>query len=93
MYCSDCENLDTSKKKEGSIKGCMYECKKLKKMVPGNFTCDKFEKSWSRSQFDKQSIYTEGANYSDTEKGSPGWLLFLLIVLIILALIMGVFKF
>ena len=92
MYCSDCENLDDSKKKEGSIRGCMYECKKQKKMVPGNFSCDKFSKSWSRSTINKQRIYTEGREYSDAVKGSPGWLLFLLIILIILALLMGVFK-
>ena len=91
MYCSDCDNLNDSKKKEGSIKGCMYECKKLKKMVPGNYSCDKFEKSYSRKLFDKQRIYTEGREFSDKTKGSVGWTLFLLIILIILALIMGVF--
>ena len=93
MYCSDCDNLNESKKKEGSIRGCMYECKKLKKMVPGNFSCDKFVKSWSRSQFDKQRIYTEGRTFSDNVKGNPGWLLIFLAILIILALLMGVFKF
>jgi len=93
MYCSDCDNLNDSKKKEGSIKGCMYECKKLKKMVPGNYSCDKFEKSWSRDSFTKQRIYTEGREYSDKAKGSVGWLVFLLTVLIVLALIMGVFNF
>ena len=93
MYCSDCENLNESKKKEGSIRGCMYQCKKLKKMVPGNFSCDKFSKSWERKYYDKQRIYTEGREFSDSVKGSPGWLLFVVIVLVILALIMGVFKF
>lgn len=93
MYCSDCENLNTSKKKEGSISGCMYECKKLKKMVPGNFTCDKFSKSYSRKYYEKDKIYNEGKDFSDKAKGSIGWLTFLLILLIVLALIMGVFKF
>lgn len=92
MYCSDCENLNTSKKKEGSINGCLYECKKLKKMVPGNYTCDKFSKSYSRKYYDKNRIYSEGKNYSDAPKGSIGWLLFVLIILIVLALIMGVFR-
>ena len=93
MYCSDCENLNDSKKKDGSIRGCMYECKKLKKMVPGNFTCDKFSKSYSRKEFDKRRIYTEGRIYSDKVSGNPGWLLFFIILLVLLALIMGVFKF
>ena len=93
MYCSDCENLNESKKKEGSIRGCMYQCKKLDKMVPGNFTCEKFSKSYSRKTSDKERIYTEGRLYSDKVSGNPGWLLFLVILLIVLALIMGVFKF
>ncbi len=93
MYCSDCDNLNESKKKEGSIRGCMYECKKLKKMVPGNYSCDKFTKSWKRTTFDKERIYTEGRLYSDKAKGNPGVLLFVIIVLIIIALLMGVFKF
>ena len=92
MYCSDCENLNTSKKKDGSIRGCMYECKKLKKMVPGNFTCDKFSKSYSRKYYDKQRIYTEGREFSDSVKGNIGWLVAAIIILVILALIMGVFK-
>lgn len=93
MYCSDCANLNDSKKKEGSIRGCMYECKKLKKMVPGNFSCDKFEKSYARKGFDKDRIYTEGRIYSDKASGNVGWLLFIIIALILIALISGVFKF
>lgn len=93
MYCSDCQNLNTSKKKEGSIRGCLYECKKLKKMVPGNFTCDKYSKSYSRKYYDKDRIYTEGRIYSDKAKGNVGWLTFILILLLVLAFIMGVIKF
>ena len=92
MYCSDCENLNTSKKKEGSISGCMYECKKLKKLVPGNFSCDKFSKSYSRKSYDKDRIYTEGTKFSDAPKGNPQTLFIYLIILIILALIFGVFS-
>ena len=92
MYCSDCENLNTDKKKEGSINGCMYECKKLKKMVPGNYTCDKFVKSYSRKDYDKQRIYTEGRKYSDDIKGNIGVLIFVLIALIILGLIFNIFS-
>ena len=81
-YCSDCEYLNTNKKKQGSIRGCVYECKKLKKMVGGNFSCDKFSKSYSRKYFDKQRIYTEGRTYSDAPKGSVGTLVFVLVILL-----------
>ena len=70
----------------------MYECKKLKKMVPGNYSCDKFSKSYSRKEYDKQRIYTEGRKYSDDVKGNAGVLAFILIALVILGLIMGIFN-
>ena len=91
MYCSDCENLKTDKKKEGSIDGCMYYCKKLDKMVPGNFSCEKFSKSYSRKSYEMQKIYTEGRKYSDKVKGNPAVLAVLLLILVILGLIFGVF--
>ena len=92
MYCSDCEYLNDKNSKKGGIDGCVYECKKLKKMVPGNFTCDKFSKSYSRSGSDKERIYTEGRKFSDSSKGSPAFLVIALVILIILALVFGIFK-
>lgn len=92
MYCSDCEFLNDSKKKEGTINGCMYHCKKLDKMVPGNFSCDKFSKSYSRKYYDKQRIYTEGRKFSDKGKDNSGFIAIVLIILIILGIIFNVFN-
>ena len=91
MYCSDCENLKTDKKKEGSIRGCMYYCKKLDKMVPGNFSCDKFVKSYSRKNDEMQKIYTEGRIFSDKAKGDPVALAIVLVILVILAIVFNIF--
>ena len=92
MYCSDCENLNDKKSKQGGINGCVYECKKLKKMVPGNYSCDKFSKSYTRKSYDKDRIYTEGRKFSDSPKGNPTMLFIALVLLMILALIFGVFN-
>ena len=90
MYCSDCEYLNDKKPKKGGIDGCVYECKKLKKMVHGNFSCDKFSKSYSRKYYDKDRIYTEGRKFSDTPKGNPISLVILLVLLLVLAIIFGI---
>ena len=91
-YCSDCDFLNTSKKKEGSIDGCLYECSKNKKFVGGNMeACDKFEKSWSRKYYENNELYDQGRRYSDKAKGSIAFIYILLVILVILAFVLSIF--
>lgn len=64
--------------------------KKNKKMVPGNFSCDNFEKSY-RSHSEKEKIYYEGKEYKKEFKENIGGYVILLVILLILGLLVGIF--
>lgn len=66
MQCCDCCNLDCKNKKEGSFSGAKYYCKKIDKYVDGSCdACDQFDKSYSRTSYEKDCICEEGHKYSD----------------------------
>lgn len=88
-YCSDCIFLNTSDSKESGI----YKCKKSKEFTcASNCACQKFEKTYSRNQFEKQRLYDLGKeveNKSTTADEFPLVLLILIGIIILLAKLSG----
>lgn len=90
MACYNCNNLNPDKSVKGKVDGALYYCKKLKTFVnPAKFECEKFEKSYRKSDVNDK-IYKDGKDYYND--ATPLWFyVFILIALIILGLIFGVF--
>ena len=90
-YCADCKNLNEKKKKDGASGGCLYECKKQKKMINSTMpACDKFEKDYNRGWYKSQCIYDDGKKF-DNFSVSWGWVVFA-IFLTILGIIIKIFN-
>lgn len=90
-YCSECSNLDNSKKSPGKVSGNLYYCKKLKEYVnPSMCGCEKFDKTYSRKSYENDEIYQDGKDYYNNDTPLE-LLVFIFIFLVILGLIMGVF--
>ena len=89
-YCSDCEYLNTSKKKADGL----YECKKNKKFVLANTeACPKFEDTYSRTWYEKQDLYDKGkkiqSDFGDASLTPYVIGLVLIILFCIIATILG----
>lgn len=87
-YCADCTYLKADSNGNGK-----YKCTKIKKDVLGCMPkCEKFEYAYSRKKYDREKYYDLGKNFVDKYKGaSPGSLLLLAIVLIIILIICEIF--
>lgn len=86
-YCSDCTKFNTKDKKADGV--CM--CKVLKKHIPANTpACDKFEKSYSRSWYEKEKLYDDGKAAANKWSGKETSIL-VPIVLIVILIILKIF--
>lgn len=91
MSCSSCKYLDGKNKCDGKVSGCKYYCSKVGGYVDGSSNgCDKYEKTYSRTNYECNKIYEEGKHFYN-DNTSNGVYLVILIILIILGLILGVF--
>ena len=90
MSCSSCKYLKESNKKDGAVSGCCYYCTKMNCYVNGaNNSCESYEKTYSRSNYECDKIYEEGENFYDDATPNCFYLI-LLAILIILAIIANV---
>ena len=90
--CYKCKNLDAEKKSAGAASGNIYFCKKHKKYInPIDPGCDKFEES-KRKKEENEEILKDGKEYSN-DTNSVGFLVLVFVILVILGLILGVFRF
>ena len=87
-FCSDCANFDTKEKKADGV----CKCKKIKDYIPANTpACDKFQKSYSRSWYEKEKLYDDGKKSANKMKGNEISIL-IPIILIILLIILKLLK-
>lgn len=91
--CYNCSKLKASDKKEGKGNGTLYFCSKHKKYVSGaSDGCDAYEYDIMRKQTEKDEIYKNGLNYSDDNTPISVYI-GIIVILVILGLIIGIFKF
>lgn len=90
MSCSSCKYLKESNKKDGAVSGCCYYCSKVNSYVNGsNNSCESYEKTYSRSNYECDKVYEDGKNFYD-DSTPISFYLILLVILIILAIIANI---
>ena len=62
MSCSSCKYLNECKKSEGAVSGCSYYCSKINSYINGTNSCENYEKTYSRSNYECDKIYNDGKN-------------------------------
>lgn len=84
MSCSDCKYLKESKKRDGALTGAIYYCSKVDNFVNGsNNICEKFEKSYSRNNYESDKIYKDGNAFCDDDKPVSYYIGLLIIIIIV----------
>ena len=90
MACYNCEYLVMDNKKDGSINGCLYYCKKNKQYVNGACDgCGNFSRDYSRKTYENNEIYNNGRHYSNGGSAPLSLQIILIVTLIIFALIVN----
>ena len=88
--CNSCANLDEKSKKPGKTGGALYYCKAKGTYIKGSDnSCEQYRDGF-RDRYDKNKIFEDGKNYSDSNS-SMGSLLFILVLLIIFAIVYTIF--
>lgn len=88
MSCSSCKYLNECKKSEGAVSGCSYYCSKINSYINGTNSCENYEKTYSRSNYECDKIYNDGKNYYNDTTPITFYLV-LVAILLILAIIVN----
>ena len=82
--CYNCSNLDTKKKSNGKLDGCLYFCKKNKCFVnAAKDGCPKWNKS-DRKPTEIDEIYNNSKRYYNDDKPITFYVFLLILVLLLI---------